>query len=143
MLMIKCCGGKIDGIFAFGAGGRVLYGAERLSYGMDAAVCAAGPAASAAAALLGQAAGLFDFACASMGLCVLNLLPAYPLDGGRLLECILPFEQARKTITVTSLICAFSLCAAGAFLALKNSNYSLLAVGATIFICHIGKKGIK
>ena len=141
--MILVCKGKINKITLIGAGGCVFYTPFCLSCGMEAAVCAMGPAFSAAAAVIAEALGYHDFSCASMGLCVLNLLPSYPLDGGGILKSLLEPSLAERVLNITSSVCALSLCVLGVFLMRNNQNYSLFACGLTIFICLIRKNSIK
>ena len=95
--------------------GAVLYarGTARLSYGRELLVTLAGPAANLLCAVLlaGLASRLgwewgFLFAGAHALLCVYNLLPVAPLDGGR----------ALYLLAAAGLTCALLLTALGAYL---------------------------
>lgn len=80
-----------------------------MSYGQEAVCAAAGPAASL---LLG--AGLLravpEVGLLSLGLAAVNLLPLYPLDGGRILVAVLLRAAPRQAYAVLSRV-SFVVCA--------------------------------
>ena len=96
-----------------------------------------------------------DVACyASLSIAAVNLFPAYPLDGGRILKCLLarffstttPDETAAErraekccrwftlSISLTLLIAFFCLCVQ------KTYNFTLLFFGLFLFLGALGNK---
>ncbi len=109
--------------------GAVLYarGTARLSYGRELLVTLAGPAANLLCAVLlaGLASRLgwewgFLFAGAHALLCVYNLLPVAPLDGGRALYLLAAWgwgpAVGDAVCAAAGLTCALLLTALGAYL---------------------------
>ncbi|MCD8376467.1 MAG: peptidase M50 [Oscillospiraceae bacterium] len=103
-------------------GGRVyrlrltLVGAEMslnprypLSYWREALAALAGPAASLLCAALAARWGLYLFAGVNLCYGLFNLLPIYPLDGGRSLLCLLSnfgLTGAERAAHWTSVVCS-------------------------------------
>lgn len=95
-------------------------------------VCGASPSLSGWALLLGV------LLPASLGLCVVNLLPVATLDGGRILSCLLSLtlgaDAARRVLRLLSLflltllwlLSVYALLRAGQFLSLFVFSFSLL-----------------
>lgn len=75
-------GGHVAGL-RLSALGAELRLAGPLSYRQELPAALAGPLTSVAAALLAAGAGWYLFAGVSLALGLFNLLPVYPLDGGR------------------------------------------------------------
>ncbi|MGG7142289.1 site-2 protease family protein [Clostridium nigeriense] len=75
----------------------------------------------------------------NIGLAIFNLLPAYPLDGSRILEIILSkkilFKRAQKIISIISFIIAglFIVIGAYIYIFLHSLNFSMI-IGAIIII---------
>ncbi|MGG7056702.1 site-2 protease family protein [Clostridium nigeriense] len=75
----------------------------------------------------------------NIGLAIFNLLPAYPLDGSRILETILSkkilFKKAQKIISIISFIIAGLFIAIGVYIYifLHSLNFSMI-IGAIIII---------
>lgn len=127
-------------------GGMVIdYNGSRLSYLGDAAVALAGPAFSLLTALvlarLGRVApsdGLFYFAGLNLLLGLFNLVPLLPLDGGRILLCLLcqargPGDAERICGGVSQLF-AWLLLLAGGCLLIVQENPSLLLISLTLLL---------
>ncbi len=147
---IRICGGSIDeiDIRAFGIRARVPE-LNYMPYEKEIIIAAAGPIAGvitassayAAANLLHTAA--FDyFIGVNIVITVINLIPVYPLDGGRIiLSLALKFLPVRVAYTVSyifavvSISALFSLCLA---LALNSAlNPSLVVFTGYIAFCGI------
>ena len=92
---------------------------------------------------------------ASLTIALVNFLPAYPLDGGRILKCALTRAfakrkyaageaetRAAKICRVVSVTFSLALLAAFTILALRGTfNFSLLSFGAFLFVGAFGNKG--
>ena len=73
----------------------------------------------------------FAMSCSiSLMLTIFNLLPVMPLDGGRLVSCVLPLELARRLSFVCSVILMFG----GALSLVFFGTASLLIISAWIFV---------
>ncbi len=136
-LMILALKRKIKGIRFRGIGVSIVYNSFGLTEKAEAAVYAAGPAFGAAAAITAELIGEHGFAAASEGLTLINLLPAIPLDGGYILKSLLTFDNAYTITSTLSFITALSVSSVGVILGYQNGNFTLFAVGVTLFICHI------
>jgi Zn-dependent protease/CBS domain-containing protein len=103
-LVARANGTPVRGITLFLFGGVAELGGEPPSAGQEFSMAIAGPAVSAVlaagcfgVALLAQAAGwglpvrlvFGDLAAINLGVLVFNLVPAFPLDGGRVLRSVL------------------------------------------------------
>ncbi len=90
----------------------------------------------------------------SLAIALVNLLPCYPLDGGRILKCLLlrgllkKYPQAAKAEGRAEVICrvvslSFSLLALAAFIlqcVQKQPNFTLLAFGGFLFVGALGNR---
>lgn len=96
-----------------------------------------------------------DTACySSLAIALVNLLPAYPLDGGRIFKCALTraflsetAEQAKAERRAERICRGVTLVFAAAFLALfflalahKSLNFTLLAFGAFLLVGAFGNR---
>lgn len=128
--------------FALRASGAVLQ-IPQLPYGQEAAAAAAGPAASL---LL----GLILLRYASLGAVIsfllggVNLLPLFPLDGGRILQAILfsvlPSERAERWMLVINHVvcCALMLAACWVTVRLQAGIWPIFA--ALVLLWRVGTK---
>jgi len=117
-IVAKSCGIPVEGITLFVFGGVARLKDEARTPGVEFKVAAVGPLMSI---LIGVACGvmyvglgstipaqaralLFYFSLINLGLAVFNLLPGFPLDGGRLLRAILwsALGDLRKATAIAS-----------------------------------------
>lgn len=107
LVALACIHRPVRGI-TLGAGGAKIE-TEALSYRQEALSAATGPAANLLSAGLALRACPV-FALVSLGLAAVNLLPLYPMDGGRMLRASLlsrlPPERARRILR----LCVFFTC---------------------------------
>lgn len=144
-LMIALCGGEVEN-FTLGFGGMdIRYACRKGSYGKDAWIALAGPGANLitclvaiAPARLLQWEGLYLFCGCSMLLCLFNLLPALPLDGGVFLRAVLlrrrEVAQAEGVLTCTTLAVGCLLLAAGLWLCIRTHGNITLLVCAVVIL---------
>ncbi|MDR1589121.1 MAG: site-2 protease family protein [Oscillospiraceae bacterium] len=127
-LRLKGC--KVTGLTLGFTGFEMTYSGA-LSYYSEVFVAAAGPAAGLILATIAAVAGgyrggrtLYDLAAVSALLSIFNLLPAYPMDGGRILYAFIAVRSgeraAGRTVCVT--MCAVVLL--------------LLIVGTNALLCY-------
>lgn len=143
----KICGERVRSVSLTAFGISLGFSPPR-SYGEEAFVAAAGPAASFALAALGRARGgafggeVFVF---SLFLGLLNLLPLASFDGSRMLTslCSIAFgERAARAVT-SALSYAFLFLAwviSVYILFYSGANFALLLFCAYIFVFTIVKK---
>jgi Zn-dependent protease len=107
-----------------------------LTMGLKAALTGADPAAlvSAAKGPPSAAAALAWLLAANVALIVFNLIPAFPLDGGRILRGLLGFvttwARATHVATVTGQVIAIAMGLAG----LLTGNVALALIAALVFL---------
>ncbi|MDR2421325.1 MAG: site-2 protease family protein [Oscillospiraceae bacterium] len=132
---LRLCGGEAGLVRVGFPGVTMEYGG--LSYGGEAITAMAGPGASlalaSAAALAGRMFGLdalYRLAGLSLIFAVFNLLPIYPLDGGRALFCAVAYifglSAAENTRSALSAALTAALLFAGALLTRASGNPTLL-----------------
>ena len=111
---IYLCKGKIENVKLTVYGASIELGKYPIiPYRNEIIIAAAGPAVSLLAAVLFSYIGKYAyidkfFLISGINLLigVLNLIPAYPLDGGRMLKCFLLMFFSVKTVKIiTSAIC--------------------------------------
>jgi len=129
-------------IYALGGGVRLLRlsftGAEMqldpyrpLSYGRELIAALCGPVVNLAAAYCFGVCKQYLFAGINLSLGLLNLLPIYPLDGGRILSCGLCIkwpDRADNVVKTISAICTGLLCGIGLAAWNQWGNITLLVI---------------
>lgn len=95
-----------------------------------------------AALSFGELVYVRDFGNINFSIALINLFPAYPLDGGRILKSLLrKKEHAEKTCSVLGIILAGALLVGGAaVLLLGSENLTLLIFGIFLLIAAVSKR---
>lgn len=119
-----------------------------LSYAREAAAAFAGPAANLLLALLlyiiSQLTGAYVqmrvCVCVNVFLALFNLLPVEPLDGGKVISCLLCIfidsERARKVSKITAAVGISLLTAAGIFVfVVSGYNFTLIVAAVYLLVC--------
>lgn len=156
-------GYKLDQIVLMPFGAVIDGDMKGLSFKDEIYVAACGPLCNLATALFFIAIwwitpdlyAYTDVACyASISIAAVNILPAYPLDGGRILKCALvrlfskrqPIESAAEKIaericrTLTLLFASALLIGFAALCFQQTYNFTLLAFGLFLLIGGLGNK---
>lgn len=143
-IALKMSGGHLHflKLSAFGAEMRISMSE---SYLCELFVLIAGPAFNFIAAYIFSVLGFDVAAGASFILGAFNLLPAKPLDGGKILEaflCLSPLEQYAETISdIISTIIAISVFITGSVVLLyTRCNLSIFLVGAFLLTGQLSSK---
>ena len=132
LLAIRLLGG---GIRHFQSGGQGFgIGAYALSYRGEFWASFAGPLTSLGLALIFALLGRLEFSIINLALALMNLLPIYPLDGGRMLRAVLaetlPLSLQRPILQGVGLLFILPLLAL-AFWQFLASGYNV----SLLFIC--------
>ena len=128
ILAIMTCGGNIYSIKLGMSGVQIL--TPTLNYLKEAITAAAGPLGSFLLLILYHVFPQIAVCGLMQG--AYNLLPMYPMDGGRILNCFLVFffgrEKAAHLMTVIQSICMIFILASGCVFCLKYDLYAFLPV---------------
>ncbi len=151
LLALHLMGGRVERLCLRLSGGEIRY-RDDLTYRQDAWLALAGPGANllctlacAGLARLCPRAELYRLIGCNLTLALFNLLPALPLDGGRVLLALLEsrFPLWGETITKSiSLLVGVLLLVSGLFLLKNGGNPTLLAAGSVIVLASDVKKAL-
>ncbi|MCL2408936.1 MAG: site-2 protease family protein [Oscillospiraceae bacterium] len=154
---LRFCGGRVSEL-RLGITGVSMRHQHSTAYADEILIASGGPMASAVlssisaiAARLTQADITYQLAGMSLLLCLFNLLPVLPLDGGRILYAAISSRSANPTIAdrvtcVTSCAVIFFALTAGAYvLVVTGTNFTLLITAGWMLIhyCKSGNNSIK
>ena len=127
--------------------GIVLIRERSATYLQEIIIAAAGPAASAALAILAAAAArmtgageIYRLSGMSLMFCLFNLLPAHPLDGGKILHSAISMRArtimtAERILCITGCVVIFILLCTGAYLLIiTRTNFTLLFTSLWLLI---------
>ncbi|MBR5537691.1 MAG: hypothetical protein IKU58_07295 [Clostridia bacterium] len=147
---LRLLGGRAEKLCFRLSGAEIRYSGSGISYGGEVLLALAGPGANLLWAVLLAAVSrrypgelLFRFIGCHLVLAMFNLLPALPLDGGRVLQNVLearfPLEGEGYTRCIS---CAVGgvLCLLGLYVLLKNRNPTLFSAGSVILLRSARKK---
>lgn len=138
MAAVRALGGRVDSVSLTGVGAVIRPRRERVfSYGEECIVALAGPAASLVLALLAAAWGrrfggvdAYLLTGVSLALGIFNLLPAGPLDGGRVLRAMICWlvgpDAGERTSGLLTKALALGLAGLGLWVLGTSGNFMLL-----------------
>ena len=138
-LVLRRVGGRIQRLHITVFGAEMQVDDRRISYGGELLTAAAGPVSNlllaAAMGLLGRWwEPLYLFAGAQLVLGAFNLLPALPLDGGRILWLALAWltepYTAQRVLSAVSLAVSLALLLGGGWFIWRQGGSPFLLVGA-------------
>ena len=145
-LAIRICGRGEGAEIRLGPLGVTIRRGPPATYMHEAAIAAAGPLASALLAMLAalmarltQFEPAYTLSGMSLMFSLFNILPVFPLDGGRVLFAVTAqrfgLTAAERTVCVISCAVIFALLCAGAYiLVATGTNFTLLGAAAWLLV---------
>ena len=150
LLALYLLGGHVSRFCFRLSGGELQYDGKHLSYGGEVLLALAGPAVNLLFAWLSgwlasfwQQELLYQFSGCHLVLAFFNLLPALPLDGGRVLQTLLELRfpmDGERLAGIVSLCVGAVLFVLGSAVLLKGGNPTLFSAGGVILLRSLGKK---
>lgn len=141
-LMIRRLGGRVRALRLTLVGAEMSLDPKRpLSYWREALAALAGPAVNLLCAALAAQWKLYLFAGLNLCYGLLNLLPIFPLDGGRALLCLLAnfgLHRAERLTRWTAVVCAGLLLGLGWTAWQRWSNLTLLCIALWLTVRALG-----
>lgn len=142
---IKISGGKVRSLRFDGSGLCISYcGLESVRKELTALIMGplCGIAFAYIASYYGNAVGntfLLESAGISMIFSVFNMLPALPLDGGRILYCIIPSRfKAQSVLEISGMLTGLVLTFSGLYFLGNEKGAALLIAGIWVLIAQTG-----
>ena len=150
LLALYLLGGRVNRFCFRLSGGELQYDGKHLSYGREILLALAGPGINLLCAwlcgwlaLFGHRELLYQFSGCHLVLAFFNLLPALPLDGGRVLQNLLElrYPMEGEWLALKASLCVGAvLLLFGLFLLLRGGNPTLFSAGGVILLRSLGKK---
>lgn len=143
-ISLRICGGEVKRIKVWIGGLSMLYGG--LGYACEAVTALAGPGASLLLALISSLFGrvftytpAYHLAGLSMLLAVFNLLPVFPLDGGRALFSVIAryfgIDTAELVRKICTLVLTGAIGIAGGLMLWVSANPTLFIAAVFLAVC--------
>ena len=140
-IAIRLVGGRIEGFFGAGQGFGLR--ATRLSYRGELIAAAAGPLTSLLLAGFFARIGNTYFCYTNLALGLMNLLPVFPLDGGRMLHSIfahtLPEHLQNRLLQAVGILFILPLLAL-AFWQFLSSGYNISLLFISFYLLFLIKE---
>lgn len=152
IIVLKLSGGGVQKLTVRGF--QMKLDITSVGYLKEAAVALAGPAASFIAFAVTAVCCIFSLtkpilfiAVSNLSLFIVNIMPVYPLDGGRALYCLLcrklSYEKATKLTKTVSLIFLLPMSAAAVIILVRTGyNLSLMLICLYLAMLLMGIKEI-
>ena len=150
LLALYLLGGRVSRFCFRLSGGELQYDGKHLSYGKEILLALAGPGVNLLCAWLcgwlaafGHRELLYQFSGCHLVLAFFNLLPALPLDGGRVLQSLLELRypmEGEHLASLVSLCVGVILLLLGLVVLLRGGNLTLFSAGGVILLRSLGKK---
>ena len=144
LIVAKLAGVAVDEM-CLQAGGAVIHSCN-MNYRQEFWIALAGPAVSLLAAAVGRYVS-GQFSAVSLLLGVVNLLPVYPMDGGRILRSglclLLPVERAMLIVKIITYTVCCGLMIGACWLSAVQQWGLWPIFTALVILCRVGNASLK